>query len=132
MLNRHHHLRFLLLQLVGDALAISGALYGCYWLRFHSGIDPAAVESVSYHGQFWWALGLWLLALHLSHAYTNHPRIISFNRARRILIGSSLAVMLVVARNYFARDMDVSRWLFAVAFASPCAYCSSGSWSASS
>ncbi|MEQ8818778.1 MAG: undecaprenyl-phosphate glucose phosphotransferase [Sumerlaeia bacterium] len=109
---------FLLLQAATDLLAIFCGLFLAYWLRFHGGIIPpsGAWSLELYLRLLPWSVGIWLLSLHWTGCYQNHPRVITFNRARRLLKGSALAVALIVARNYFWREEDVARLLYPMAF----------------
>ncbi len=108
--------QYLVLQYFGDGLAVATGLFVAWWLRFGSGIDPGAIEATNYTSQFWWAFAIWMFALQLAGAFTPHPKIIGFNRARRLLRGSALAVMLCAVRNYFFREADVARLLYPVSF----------------
>ncbi len=112
----HNRDQFVILQYLGDALAVTAGLLAAYWLRFASGIDPAATVATDYVNQFWWALLLWMVCLQMLRAVVPHPRVISFNRARRLLYASALAVLLIAVRNYFFRDADVSRFLYPMTF----------------
>ena len=107
--------QYIVLQYVSDALAIAAGLVLVFWLRFLSGIDPSAVVATDYVKQFWWAFFIWLVCLYMAGVVTSHPRVISFNRARRILYASFLAVMAAAVRNYFFRDYDVARSLYPTA-----------------
>ncbi|MCC5877090.1 MAG: undecaprenyl-phosphate glucose phosphotransferase [Candidatus Sumerlaeia bacterium] len=113
--NRHRN-RFVLLQYFGDSMAVAVGLLAAFWIRFHSGLDSGAVISTNYMAQFWWAFVLWMICLQVSGAFVAHPRVISFNRARRILRGSALAILLIAVRNYFTRDFDVARLLYPISF----------------
>ena len=112
----HHRDQFVILQYLGDGLAVAAGLMAAYWFRFASGIDPAATIATDYVNQFWWALLLWMICLQMMRAVVPHPRVISFNRARRLLYASALAVLLIAVRNYFFRDADVSRFLYPMTF----------------
>jgi exopolysaccharide biosynthesis polyprenyl glycosylphosphotransferase len=116
MLPRRFRDRFVLLQVLSDLLAVAAGLRLAYWVRFESPLMAAGQVSANYPGQFWWALALWLLCLFLAGSFVVHPRVISFNRARRILRASALAILLIAVRNYFFRDLDVSRALYPIAF----------------
>ncbi|MCB2153379.1 undecaprenyl-phosphate glucose phosphotransferase [bacterium] len=115
MLNhRSKGTEFLLLQTVADLMAVLVGLSCAYWLRFHAGpIAPSGGwDPWLYMEQLPWAMGLWFLALNLTHNYQNHPRVISFNRARRLFKGSALAIALIVVRNYFWRVPDIARLMY--------------------
>lgn len=104
------------MQYLSDSIAVAGGLLLAYWLRFHSGMIPGGIAATNYLQQFWWAFLLWMICLQVSGAVTPHPRIISFNRARRMLHASFLAMLLIAVRNYFFRGVDVSRLLYPLSF----------------
>jgi exopolysaccharide biosynthesis polyprenyl glycosylphosphotransferase len=112
MLGRRPRSRFLAIQLVSDLLAVSAGLLIAYWIRFESQLSGGAVVATAYSHQFIWALGAWIVALAQNNCYQNHPRLMSFNRARRVLLAGVMAVMIMVAFNYFTRTSDVSRLLY--------------------
>lgn len=112
MVRAHYRDRFVVLQYFSDCLCVGAGLYAAWWLRFQSGIDPRAYQAADYVEQFWWAFLLWMLCLQLTGCVQAHPRVISFNRGRRILRASILAVMLCAVRNYFLREPDVARLLY--------------------
>ncbi len=107
--------QFVVLQYLGDALAVAAGLLVAYWIRLESDWIPHAVIATDYLTQFWWAFAFWMGALYASGAVTWHPRVISFNRARRILYAGLLATMLAAVRNYFFLVEDVSRLLYPIA-----------------
>ncbi len=104
------------MQYLSDSIAVAGGLLLAYWLRFHSGMIPGGIVAANYLQQFWWAFLLWMICLQVSGAVTPHPLIISFNRARRMLRASFLAMLLIAVRNYFFRGVDVSRLLYPLSF----------------
>lgn len=116
MLGRRPRSRFLAIQLVSDILAVSAGLLIAYWIRFESQLSGGAVVATAYGHQFWWSLGAWILALIQNNCYQNHPRLMSFNRARRVLLAGGMAVTIMVAINYFSRTSDVARLLYPLAF----------------
>jgi exopolysaccharide biosynthesis polyprenyl glycosylphosphotransferase len=116
MVKIEHRDRFVILQYFADSLAVSGGLYAAWWLKFHSGLDPFAVEATSYVQQFWWAFLLWMICLYFTGCIQAHPRVISFNRGRRILRASAMAMLLCAVRNYFFREPDVARMLYPMTF----------------
>jgi len=112
MLGRRPRSRFLAIQLISDLLAVSSGLILAYWIRFESQVSGDAVVATSYGVQFIWALVAWIVALAQNNCYQNHPRLMSFNRARRVLLAGMMAVTIMVAINYFTRTSDVSRLLY--------------------
>lgn len=116
MLGRRPRSRFLVAQLVSDLLAISVGLMVAYWLRFQSSIDREAIVSADYAEQFVWALCAWGAALVQGGCYGNHPRILTYNRARRIIMAGGVAIAIMVALNYFSRTADVARLLYPISF----------------
>ncbi|MBI1289667.1 undecaprenyl-phosphate glucose phosphotransferase [bacterium] len=116
MVKIEHRDRFVILQYFADSLAVASGLYAAWWIKFHSGLDPFAVEAANYVQQFWWAFPLWMICLYFTGCIQAHPRVISFNRGRRILRASALAMLLCAVRNYFFREPDVARMLYPMAF----------------
>lgn len=110
--------QFVVMQYLSDGIGVAGGLMLSWWLRFLSGIDPAAVvaQNVDYVMQFWYAFFIWMACLYFSGSIARHPRVISFNRARRILYASIIASLIIAVRNYFFRDYDVARLLYPAAF----------------
>jgi exopolysaccharide biosynthesis polyprenyl glycosylphosphotransferase len=115
-LKRRNRDQFVVLQHLSDAVSIGSGLLIAYWIRFQSGVDPRAVIATNYVQQFWWAFALWILCLQVNGCVAPSPRVISFNRARRILRASFLAVLLITVRNYFFRDENVARLLYPLSF----------------
>lgn len=109
--------QFVVLQYLADGLSIGLGLMLAYWLRF---LDPRAVVAANYVEQFWWCFAVWMLSVQLCGCVLPQPRVISFNRARRLLQASALALLLVAVRNYFVRTADVSRWLYPLSFVTVC------------
>ncbi|CAN5438164.1 undecaprenyl-phosphate glucose phosphotransferase [soil metagenome] len=116
MVKGRHRDQFVILQYLTDGLFVGCGLFAAYWLRFLSGIDARAVISTDYENQFWWAFVLWMACLQAASVVQAHPRVISFNRARRILRAGAMAVLLIAVRNYFFREPEVSRALYPMAF----------------
>lgn len=110
--------QFVILQYMSDALAVAAGLFVAYWLRFLSGFDPTAVVATDYVRHFWWAFGIWMACLYFTGVVNAHPRVISFNRARRLLHASFLAMLLIAVRSYFFREHDIARLLYPLAFLS--------------
>lgn len=116
MLGRRPRSRFLVAQLISDLLAISAGLSLAYWIRFQSSLDTEATVSADYARQFAWAVGAWIAALVQGGCYGNHPRILTYNKARRVLMAGGVAVAIMVAVNYFSRTADVARLLYPLSF----------------
>ncbi len=110
------HDQYVIMQYLSDALAIAAGLLISFWLKFHSGFDSTAIVATDYLQHFWWALGCWMLSLYLNGCIEAHPQVITFNRARKVLYASGLALLLIVVRNYFLKEYDVSRILYPLSF----------------
>lgn len=116
LVTRKDRAPFVLLQLACDMVAVVAGLLVGYWVRFHAELIPpqGGWEGEDYIRQFPWALGLWLVALYLTGNYQNHPKVITYNRSRRLLKASLLAIVLIIAKNYFMRDRDLARILYPI------------------
>ncbi len=116
LVKRARGTEFVAMQLATDMVAVLAGLLVAYWFRFHAGLIPPSGEwdVLNYVREVPWATGLWMIALHLTHNYQSHPQVITFNRARRLLMGSGLAVALVVAKNYFMRDPNLARLMYPI------------------
>lgn len=108
--------QFIVLQYLTDGIAVGVGLLLAYWFRFLSGIDGDATISTDYLAQFWTAFVLWMFSLHQNGCFEPSAKVISFNRARKLLKGCLLAIMLITVKNYFLRIDDVSRLLYPISF----------------
>ena len=117
MLRRDRGYKYLLMGLCADAFGVAAGLWGAYWLRFESGWIPIIHDwrTEDYLRIFPVVMLIWLFSLRLTHCYRNHPVVLTFNIARRLLKGSLLAVALIVAFNYFLRTVEYSRVLYPIA-----------------
>jgi len=113
---RRSRAEFLVLQMVCDLLAVICGLLAGFWFRFYGDVIPlgGGWSSSYYVAQLPWAVLIWIVALHFTGNYVNHPRVITFNRARRLFVGSVLAIMMLVTFNYFARNIELARVLYPV------------------
>lgn len=118
MLRRARGYKYLLMQWAADFVAVVAGLAAAYWFRFHSGLfhfrpwnpgDYILVYPI--------AIAAWVFSLGLTHCYRNHPVVLTFNTARRLLKGSLLAVALIVALEHFARIAEYSRLLYPLSLA---------------
>jgi len=115
MLRRAHGYKYLLLQLATDTAAVVAGLVSAYWLRFHAGLLPLRPwKPRDYLLLFPIAVAVWLFSLGVAHCYRNHPVVLTFNTARRMLKGSLLAVALVVVIEHFSRLSEYSRVLYPI------------------
>lgn len=91
-----------------DALAVAAGLLTAYWLRFFSplthviqirnGFDPQ-----QYLAMFPYAWAIWMIALRMENLYRRRSRVFDKMVVRRIISGSILAVLVLIAINYFWR-----------------------------
>lgn len=119
LVTRARQTHFVLLQFLADLFAVALGLVGAWWIRLRSGAIPTAGDwqDIWYVREFPQALAIWIVAYHLTGNYANHPQVIGFNKARRIFVGSALAIALIVAKNYFFRVPDLSRLMYPLALA---------------
>ncbi|MCE5228377.1 exopolysaccharide biosynthesis polyprenyl glycosylphosphotransferase [bacterium] len=95
-----------LLVIANDALAVGAGLLLAYWLRFFSplthwvhirnGFDPQ-----HYLAMFPYAWVIWMVALRMENLYRRRSRVFDKMVVRRIVSGSMLAVLVLIAVNYF-------------------------------
>lgn len=116
MLRRARGYKYLLMELGADLLAVAGGLATAYWVRFFSGVIPLRHDwnPADYLQLYPIGIALWLVSLRLTHCYRNHPTVVSFNIARRLLKGSLLAAALIVVLNHFSRMAEFSRLLYPI------------------
>jgi exopolysaccharide biosynthesis polyprenyl glycosylphosphotransferase len=103
-----------LLVIVTDIVAISVGLSFSYLVRFHSaftdwfpvinGYDPEHYKDI-----FPWAVLIWFVALRFENLYRRRSRALDFNVLRRILTGSALAILVLIALTFFGKSGAFSR-----------------------
>jgi exopolysaccharide biosynthesis polyprenyl glycosylphosphotransferase len=103
-----------LLVMASDAVAIGMGLLGAYWLRFHSPLTTLWPVTKGWDPEWYrhmlpLAWLAWLLALRLENLYRRRSRVLDFNVVRRIVTGSILAVLVLIAWNFFFRAGEYSR-----------------------
>ncbi|MGF1572462.1 MAG: sugar transferase [Sumerlaeia bacterium] len=111
---------FVALEVLTDGLFVFLGLLLAYWIRFELALIPTQGnwDWRLYAYQLPWAILFWLLSLHVTGNFRNEPLVITFNRARRLVIASGLALMLIIVRNYFFRIPDLARIMFPLCFVS--------------
>lgn len=92
--------------MAADAVAVAAGLLTAYWLRFHSpltgviqirnGYDPQ-----NYLWMFPYAWAIWMIALRMENLYRRRSRVLDKMAVRRIVSGSFLAVLVLIAINFF-------------------------------
>lgn len=97
--------------MAADAVAVAGGLLLAYWLRFfspltsvvriHGGFDPQQYLAI-----FPYAWAIWLVALRMENLYRRRSRVLDKMVVRRIVGGSFLAVLVLIAMNYFVGGPD--------------------------
>lgn len=94
-----------LLVMMADLVAIGVGLMFAFWLRFHSSLFDTSQGYLpsQYMKIFVWACLIWLLALRFENLYRRRSRIFDFNVVRRIVTGSFLAVLILIALDFFFR-----------------------------
>lgn len=119
---------FVALEVLTDGLCVTLGLLFAYWFRFELGLIPTQGDwnLQLYEYQLPWAILFWLVSLHLTGNFRNEPLVITFNRARRLVIASGLALMLIIVRNYFFRIPDLARVMFPLCFVSVVMFLVSG------
>lgn len=102
-----------LLVMGADLLAIIAGAGGAYWLRFHSGLIKVTLgwDPVLYLKTLPLIGLIWLLALRFENLYRRRSRVFDFNVAKRIVTGSFLAMLILIALNFYfyRKALDYSR-----------------------
>ncbi|MEN6624763.1 MAG: exopolysaccharide biosynthesis polyprenyl glycosylphosphotransferase [Candidatus Sumerlaeia bacterium] len=108
-----------LLVMANDVMAIALGLLFAYWLRFYSplttlihirnGFDPQHYLNI-----FPFACLIWLVALRMENLYRRRARVLDKMILRRIVSGSCLAVLVMIAINYGPDRPLYSRWLLVI------------------
>ncbi|MCX7047480.1 MAG: undecaprenyl-phosphate glucose phosphotransferase [Candidatus Sumerlaeota bacterium] len=114
---------YLLWLLLFDLLAVAGGLALTYFFRFRLAWipSPKGWEAKDYLIIWPVACAAWLIGLTQAHAYRRGSPVLDLDGARRLFVGSLIAMALVITYNFFARDGEYSRYMpvIAVAFAWP-------------
>ena len=94
-----------------DLAAIGIGLYAAYWLRFHSALTHVfpirnGYDPIHYLEILPFAWIIWLLALRFENLYRRRSRAFDFNVVRRIITGSCLALLILLAFNFYQSDRE--------------------------
>jgi exopolysaccharide biosynthesis polyprenyl glycosylphosphotransferase len=110
-----------MLVMGADLLAIASGLLLAYWIRFHSpftnyvtvqhGYIPTAYLRVLPYA----CLG-WFLALRFENLYRRRSRVLDYNVVRRIITGSCLALLVIIAFTFYSKAGDFSRMVSVLTF----------------
>jgi exopolysaccharide biosynthesis polyprenyl glycosylphosphotransferase len=103
-----------LLVMAVDISSIGLGLVSAYWLRFHSPLADTIHIRNGYDPEHYLAMlpvawVVWFLALRLENLYRRRSRMIDFNVVRRIVTGSCVALLVVIAISFFHRATDGTR-----------------------
>jgi len=117
MVNRQKNIFFPLLLILMDAFACAVALMGIYILRFHIQIIPphGGYDPQDYIRIFPFAILIWIISFGFVHLYRPKQRIFNFEIFRRVCKGSFLAIIIIIACNFFLREAEYARILFPMA-----------------
>ena len=113
MLNKYGQLNVLLLFL-GDALALTLAWLGAYWLRFSAGVVPVSLgypDPGVYLVLLPLLLVAWLLASRISHLYHYRAGLKSAQEIIRLTSTMVWTVLLLALFTFFYREQSYSRLL---------------------
>ncbi len=118
---RRHPVWKVLLVMAADLCAISFGLLFAYWLRFDSRLIEVTKGYIpfNYLTALPWVAGFWLLSLRLENLYRRQSKIFDMSVVRRILTGSTLAVLIFFAFAFYERrEPQYSRMLVPIIFGS--------------
>ena len=95
-----------LLVMATDLAAIGAGSWLAYWIRFESSLTTLVPVNNGYDPRHYikilpyiWVI--WLVALRLENLYRRRSRVFDFNVARRIVTGSCLALLILIAFNFY-------------------------------
>jgi exopolysaccharide biosynthesis polyprenyl glycosylphosphotransferase len=117
MTRRDHNANILLAIVLTDLIAIAIALLAAYFFRFHAGIIPVTkgYRAEYYAILFPCAVTIWLVSFYFAHMYEPQPRVFTMRTFVKTIKGSVLAIVLVIAGNFFVREAEYSRLLIPIA-----------------
>ncbi len=97
--------------MLSDVIAITLGLCVTYWIRFHSGWIDVSKGFIAddYQAIFPWAVLIWFLSLRFENLYRRRMRVFDFNVVRRIITGSCLALLILIAWNFYNKMGEYSR-----------------------
>lgn len=95
-----------LLVMLCDIVMIASGLMLAYWLRFHSELFElrGGYEPQAYLVALPWVTLAWFLALRLENLYRRRSRVLDFNVIRRIVTGSILAMLVILAIIFYRQE----------------------------
>lgn len=114
---RDHNVNILVVTVLADFAATTVALIAAYFFRFHANIIPVTkgYRYTDYLRLLPIAVILWMVSLYFVHMYRPEPRVFNMQVFVKILKGSLLAIVLVIAGNFFVREAEYARVLFPIA-----------------
>ncbi len=120
MVNRQKNILIPFLLILTDIIACSAALFGIYSIRFHFQFIPirGGYEPADYLRIFPIAVIIWIISFGFVHLYRSKQRAFSFEIFHRICKGSLLAIIILIAFNFFVREAEYARILFPMALIS--------------
>lgn len=117
MVNRQKNLLIPFILILADAAATALALFGIYFLRFHIQFIPVrgGYNPLDYIRIFPIVILIWIISFGMVHLYRPKQRIFNFEIFHKICKGSLLAVIIIIAMNFFLREAEYARILFPMA-----------------
>ncbi len=96
-----------LLVMAQDTFAVGAGLLAAYWVRFHSPLVQFIPARGEYSPQDYLAILpvawlLWMVALRLENLYRRRSRVFDGAVVRRIFTGSCLALLVLIAFNFYS------------------------------
>ncbi len=127
-MNRRENLYLVVLLLIGDALAIAGALvfaffarYNLEWLPLVERLEPITSR---YQVMIPLAIPLWLAVFALNRLYDLRDLLVGLEEYRRVAIGGSLGILILIVVSFIEPNLSISRswlvlsWISAIIFVS--------------
>src|SRR5436190_781037 len=95
-----------LLVMAADLAAIVAGLLLAYWIRFQSSLINVqhGYKPEDYLRVLPYACIRWLIALRFENLYRRRSRILDYNVIRRIITGSCLTLLVLIAFTFYSKS----------------------------
>ncbi|MFH0795030.1 MAG: undecaprenyl-phosphate glucose phosphotransferase [bacterium] len=110
--------KYLLGAVFFDTALVALGLGLAYFIRFNSGLIAVTkgYTPAEYARLYPFAVAIWIFSYFMVHLYQPEERFFSYAVLFRILKGSSLAIVTLIAMNFFLREAEYSRLVYVMSF----------------